>query len=219
MWIAVTPYSRKFDIGVYVTITSINPLRVYLYSEETLIRFSPSLSLSLYHLHGHFAAGFVPKSTNHLMLVTQNATLLMTTTLHCGRWAQHIDTWHCVYLLASYHCPIRFLLWDSWLWITSWAIRRLLMSILNKEVHTLTYPQWTPPTHSLHLNRSQFHLCVGTNYQHYQESERKSVLHWVYSYCSLSLISGIVSLWTITHKEDHGIPKHQVRFRLSSNDN
>lgn len=30
---------KKFDIGIYVAITSVNPLRAYLYDEETLIRF------------------------------------------------------------------------------------------------------------------------------------------------------------------------------------
>ena len=31
--------NRKFDIGVYVTIASINPLRVYMYDKELLLRY------------------------------------------------------------------------------------------------------------------------------------------------------------------------------------
>ena len=30
---------RKFDIGVYVTLTSINPLRLYIYDKDALLRF------------------------------------------------------------------------------------------------------------------------------------------------------------------------------------
>ena len=30
---------RKFDIGVYVVVTSIDPLRIYVLEDETLIRF------------------------------------------------------------------------------------------------------------------------------------------------------------------------------------
>ena len=41
-------HCRKFDIGVYTAITSIDPLRVYTYQEEILLR-SLSLSLSLSH--------------------------------------------------------------------------------------------------------------------------------------------------------------------------
>ena len=31
--------TRKFDIGIYVTLTSINPLRVYMYNSDVLLRF------------------------------------------------------------------------------------------------------------------------------------------------------------------------------------
>ena len=30
---------RKFDIGIYTVVTSINPLRVYIVDDETLVRF------------------------------------------------------------------------------------------------------------------------------------------------------------------------------------
>ena len=30
---------RRFDIGLYVTITSMNPLRVYIYDSDALLRF------------------------------------------------------------------------------------------------------------------------------------------------------------------------------------
>lgn len=45
--------SRKFDIGLYVTMTSLNPLRVYVYDNDALLRFcadpypSPSFNASL----------------------------------------------------------------------------------------------------------------------------------------------------------------------------
>ena len=218
MWTAVTPYILKEVWHWCVCDHHLNQP-----TESVPVQWGDahqvlSLPLSLYHLHGHFAAGFVPKSTNHLMSVTQNVTLLMTTTLQCGRWAQH---WHMALCIPTSILPLSNQIP---------SLRQLVMNhklshseALNEHLkqrgaHTYT-PSMNSPTHSLHLNRSQFHLCVGTNYWHHQESEQKSVLHWVYSYCSLSLISGVVSLWTITHKEDHGIPKHQVRFRLSSNDN
>lgn len=33
---------RKFDIGIYTVLTSIDPLRVYVYDQEVLIRYSHS---------------------------------------------------------------------------------------------------------------------------------------------------------------------------------
>ena len=47
---ALCSVSRKFDIGVYTTVTSVNPLRVYTYEEEVLIR---CVTIFPYFVHTH----------------------------------------------------------------------------------------------------------------------------------------------------------------------
>ena len=47
---ALCSVSRKFDIGVYTAVTSVNPLRVYTYEEEVLIR---CVTIFPYFVHTH----------------------------------------------------------------------------------------------------------------------------------------------------------------------
>ena len=46
-FLMITYMYRKFDIGVYTAITSVDPLRVYVYTEEVLVRYDSCTIIAL----------------------------------------------------------------------------------------------------------------------------------------------------------------------------
>ena len=52
-YVYIYPIFRKFDIGIYVVYTSVDPLQVYMYEDEILVRFCtevyPPLDVSNVH--------------------------------------------------------------------------------------------------------------------------------------------------------------------------